>query len=64
MDMRYLSRGFVPLVALIAGLTHADQAAVLLEGPTTVHRISLEFAEPQWYQVLFDAWGDDDYYLP
>ena len=64
MDMRYLSRGFVPLVALIAGLAHADQAAVLLEGPTTVHRISLEFAEPQWYQVLFDAWGDDDYYLP
>lgn len=41
----------------------ADQAAALLEGPTTVHRINLDFAEADWYQILFDAWGNDDFYL-
>lgn len=64
MHMRILACGLGLLVALSPPTAQADQAAVLLEGPTTVHPISVTFAEPQWYQVLFDAYGNDDFYLP
>ncbi len=63
MDIRNLA-ATMAAIAVMAAPAAADQAADLLEGPPTVHRISLEFADPDWYQVLYDAHGNDDFYLP
>ena len=63
MKFRHLACGLGLLVTMSTTPAGADQAAALLEGPTAVHRISLDFAEADWYQILFDAWGNDDFYL-
>ena len=60
----HIQHAATALAAAATSIASADQAAALLEGPPTVHPIAIEFAEADWYQILFDAYGNDDYYLP
>lgn len=50
-------------IGLPTSMAPGDQAAALFDEPA-IHEISLEFVEADWYDVLYDAHGNDDFYLP
>ena len=54
--------GAALLASVATPVAVADQAAEIFDG-LHVHAIDINFDETNWYTTLYDAWGNDDFYL-